>query len=263
MTKNHPSKEHSEEGGRKATPLAHHFDSLQQQYDAAKLGMWIFLLTEVLFFSGLFCFYAVYRANNPQVFVDGHHFLDTPLGAFNTMVLIFSSLTMALAVRAAQRDRRRTLVCLLAVTILCGLIFTGVKYIEYKQKWDHRMVPGQARIEYWFSGERTTLPPKKFQPDVEYIKEHLRLADGKKLDEEELTQRIDNLRSFMGIYFALTGLHALHVIIGVGVLSGILIAAIRGRFGSHRFTHVDMTGLYWHLVDLIWIYVFPLLYLIP
>ncbi len=263
MTESHPPKEHREEGGRKAAPLAHHFDSPQQQYDAAKLGMWIFLLTEVLFFSGVFCFYAVYRANNPQVFADGHHFLDTPLGALNTMVLIFSSLTMALAVCAAQRDRRRSLVCLLAVTILCGLIFTGVKAVEYKQKWDHRMVPGQARIEHWFSGEQTAAPPKKFQPDVEYVKEHLQQAGHKDLDKEELTQRIDNLRSFMGIYFALTGLHALHVIIGVGVLSAVLIGAIRGRFGSRRFTYVDMSGLYWHLVDLIWIYVFPLLYLIP
>ena len=262
MTESHPQTEDHEPSGRKAPHVAHHFDSAQQQYDSAKLGMWIFLLTEVLFFSGLFCFYAVYRANNPQVFVDGHHFLDTPLGAINTMVLIFSSLTMALAVRAAQLDQRLRLVVLLSVTILCGLAFMGIKGVEYKQKWDHHLVPGQARISHWFSDEDTPLPPKKFQPDVEYVKEHLEEAGHKNLDEEEFAQRIDNLRSYMGIYFALTGLHALHVIIGVGVLCVILIMAIRGRFGSHRFTPVDMTGLYWHLVDLIWIYVFPLLYLI-
>ncbi|MBN2295842.1 MAG: cytochrome c oxidase subunit 3 [Pirellulales bacterium] len=170
---------------------------------------------------------------------------------------------MALAVRAAQLDRNRSVVCLLAVTILCGLTFMVVKGVEYKQKWDHHMVPGQTRIAHWFSDENTQSPPKKFQPDVQYVREHLEEAGHADLDDEELAQRIDNLRSYMGIYFALTGLHALHVIIGVGVLCVVLIMAIRGRFGSHRFTPVDMTGLYWHLVDLIWIYVFPLLYLIP
>jgi cytochrome c oxidase subunit 3 len=259
MTESHQSKD----GADQAAHLAHHFDTPKQQYDSAKLGMWIFLLTEVLFFSGLFCFYAVYRANNPQVFVDGHHFLDTPLGALNTMTLIFSSLTMALAVRSAQLDHRRRLVSLLTVTILCGLLFMGVKYVEYKQKWDHRLVPGQARIEHWFSDERTATPPKKFQPDVEYVKKQLAEAGHSNLDEEELAKRIDNLRSYMGIYFTLTGLHALHVIIGVGVLCWILTGSMRGLYGSQSFTPVDLSGLYWHLVDLIWIYVFPLLYLIP
>lgn len=248
--------------------LAHHFDSLQQQYDSAKLGMWIFLVTEVLFFGGLFCAYAVMRANRPEVFADGHLFLHTALGAVNTVVLIFSSLTMALAVRAAQIGNRRALVALLIVTLTCALAFLGVKAVEYKQKWDHRMVPGQARIEYWLSGNRsdtdraTQIPPKKFLPDREYVREHLQHAGEAELSEDELTRRIDNVRTFMGIYFGLTALHAVHVIVGIGVIFWILLGALRGRFGPQNFTRVDLVGLYWHLVDLIWIYLFPLLYLI-
>jgi cytochrome c oxidase subunit 3 len=248
-------------------PLAHHFDSLQQQYYSAKLGMWIFLVTEILFFGGLFCAYAVYRANRPEVFADGRHFLDTPLGAINTAVLIFSSLTMALAVRAAQLDRRRELVRLLVVTVLCGVAFLGVKAFEYKHKWDHRLVPGQARIRHFFSGERTatggsTAPPRRFQPDREYVRERLKAAGYEILAEEHLDRRIDNLRSFVGIYFTLTALHALHVAVGIGVIVWVLIGAMRGRYGRRNFTRVDLVGLYWHLVDLIWIYLFPLLYLI-
>lgn len=250
-----------------AAPLAHHFHSLKQQYDSARLGMWIFLVTEILFFGGLFCAYAVYRANRPEVFADGHHFLETPLGAINTVILIFSSLTMALAVRAAQLDRRRGLVCLLLVTASCGTVFLGVKAFEYQQKWDHRMVPGQARIEHFFSGERTAdgpsmAPPKRFEPDREYVRERLEAAGYEDLTEEHLDQRIDHLRSFVGIYFTLTALHALHVAIGIGVILWLLVGAIRGRYGRRNFTRVDLVGLYWHLVDLIWIYLFPLLYLI-
>ena len=248
--------------------LAHHFDSLQQQFDSAKLGMWIFLVTEILFFGGLFCAYAVVRANRPEVFADGHVFLDTPLGALNTVVLIFSSLTMALAVRSAQLGNRRVLVGLLSVTLVCALAFLGVKSVEYKQKWDHRLVPGQARIEYWFSAgssdsdRATEAPRKEFLPDREYVREHLTHSGAPEISEEELTQRIKNLRSFMGIYFGLTALHAVHVIIGIGVILWILFGALRGQFGPQNFTRVDLVGLYWHLVDLIWIYLFPLLYLI-
>ena len=248
--------------------LAHHFDSLKQQFDSAKLGMWIFLVTEILFFGGLFCAYAVVRANRPEVFADGHVFLDTPLGALNTVLLIFSSLTMALAVRSAQLGNRLALVGLLSVTLVCALAFLGVKTVEYKHKWDHRLVPGQARIEYWLPGgssdsdHASQAPPKEFRPDREYVREHLAHSGDTELSEEELTHRINNLRSFMGIYFGLTALHALHVIIGIGVILWILLGALRGRFGPQNFTRVDLVGLYWHLVDLIWIYLFPLLYLI-
>jgi cytochrome c oxidase subunit 3 len=242
--------------------LAHHFDSLGQQYDSAKLGMWIFLVTEILFFSGLFCFCAVYRANHPEVFLDGHHFLDKPLGAANTVVLLLSSLTMALGVRAAQLGRRGPLVALLAITLLCGFVFLGVKTVEYKAKWDHRLVPGQERIEHWFSEDAGPEPVKRFQPDEPYVREHLAAIGAAEPSADELDERVRNLRSFMGIYFALTGVHALHVIVGIGVILWILIRAARGDFGPRYFTPVDMTGLYWHLVDMIWIYLFPLLYLV-
>jgi cytochrome c oxidase subunit 3 len=242
--------------------LAHHFDSLRQQYDSAKLGMWIFLVTEVLFFSGLFCFAAVYRANHPEVFLDGHHFLDKPLGAANTIVLLFSSLTMALAVRAAQLGRRLPLVGLLAVTLVCGLVFLGIKSVEYRLKWDHRLVPGQERIEHWFSNAAGPEPAKGFRPDEPYVREHLAAIGVPSPSEDELNARVRNLRSFMGIYVALTGVHALHVTVGVGVILWILVRAARGRFGPRYFTPVDTTGLYWHLVDMIWIYLFPLLYLV-
>ena len=242
--------------------LAHHFDSPEQQYDSARLGMWIFLVTEILFFGGLFCAYAVFRANHPEIFVDGHLFLQKPLGAANTVLLLFSSLTMALAVRAAQLGRRTALVGLLAVTILCGLAFLGIKAVEYKQKWDHRMAPGQARIAYWFSHEASPEPRKEFRPDEQYVKEHLAEAGFEHLSQAEYDRRVEHLGTFMGIYFSLTGLHALHVLIGIGALGWVLVAATRGRFGPRYFTPVDLVGLYWHLVDMIWIYLFPLLYLI-
>jgi cytochrome c oxidase subunit III len=247
---------------RSSAELAHHFDTPKQQYDAAKLGMWIFLMTEVLFFGGLFCAYAVFRANNPAIFVDGHRFLDKPLGAANTVVLIFSSLTMALAVRAAQLGRRRSLIGLLTVTLLCGTAFLGIKTVEYKHKWDHHLVPGQDRIARWFSRAETAEPGKAFRPDETYVREHLAAEGFENLTQAEYAGRVEHLGTFMSIYFSLTSLHAVHVIVGIGVIVWILIGGIRGRFGAQYFTPVDMVGLYWHLVDMIWIYLFPLLYLI-
>jgi cytochrome c oxidase subunit III len=242
--------------------LADHFDTPAQQYDAARLGMWIFLLTEVLFFGGLFCAYAVFRAVHPEIFVDGHRFLDKPLGAVNTVVLILSSLTMALAVRAAQLGQRRALIGLLTATILCGLVFLGIKAVEYKRKWDHSMVPGEARIASWFSHEAGDEPRREFRPNEAYVLEHLVPADRGKLDKGEIAERIKRLGTFMGIYFSLTALHALHVFAGIAAIAWVLFRAIRGDFGHGYFTPVDLVGLYWHLVDMIWIFLFPLLYLI-
>ena len=262
--------------------LAHHFESPAQQSAAAKLGIWIFLVTEILFFSGLFCAYAVYRRNHPEIFLDGHLLLDTKWGAINTAVLIFSSLTMALAVRAAQCGQRRALIGLLAVTIACGFGFLGIKYVEYKAKWDHQLVPGQARIAYFCRGQyfrdlfgaasgtaTAVAPPRGVEPDLDELA-HL-LQHGShgaqhqgltKLAKWQLQQRGNNIRTFVGIYFAMTGLHGLHVSAGIGVLLWILVRAWNGHFSSQYFNPVDCTGLYWHLVDLIWIYLFPLLYLI-
>jgi cytochrome c oxidase subunit III len=262
MTEIRPPAELSKDRGHDSAELAHHFDTPKQQYDSAKLGMWIFLMTEVLFFGGLFCAYAVFRANHPEIFVDGHRFLDKPLGAANTVVLIFSSLTMALAVRAAQLGQRRAQVWAISITLLCGLAFLGVKAVEYKHKWDHQMVPGQARIVHWFSHETTSEPRKQFCPDETYIREHLAAEGFERLSQAEYEKRAEHLGTFMGVYFSLTALHALHVIAGLGVIFWILLGAMRGRFGVRYFTPVDLVGLYWHLVDMIWIFLFPLLYLI-
>jgi cytochrome c oxidase subunit 3 len=243
--------------------LAHHFDTPRQQYDSARLGMWIFLLTEVLFFGGLFCAYAVFRAVHPEIFIDGHRLLDKPLGAVNTVVLILSSLTMALAVRAAQLGHRRALITLLAITIFCGLAFMGIKSVEYKQKWVHHMVPGEARIARWFSRDVGPEPPKEFRPDEKYVAERLGVdLDDEKFDKPNFELRVKRLGTFMGIYFSLTALHALHVCAGIAALGWVLFGAVRGRFDGGYFTPVDLVGLYWHLVDMIWIFLFPLLYLI-
>ncbi len=228
MTEPHASMPPANGHGHPSAGLAHHFDTHQQQYDAAKLGMWIFLLTEVLFFGGLFCAYAVFRANHPEIFFDGHHFLDKPLGSANTIVLIFSSLTMALAVRAAQLGRRGALVGLLAVTLLCGVGFLSVKGVEYKHKWDHQMVPGQARIEHWFSRSKEPLPKKMFRPDEAYVREHLAAEGFANISQDEYDKRVEHLGTFMSIYFSLTALHALHVTAGLVVILWILLGALRG-----------------------------------
>jgi len=287
--------------------LSHHFDTSEQQLYSNKLGMWIFLLTEILFFSGLFCAYAVYRRNNPQMFDDGHLFLDTRMGAINTAVLIFSSFTMALAVRFAQLSQRTALTIALGITLACGFVFLGVKYQEYSAKLEHRLLPGQTyymecagvwaqRWSAWLSGEELPEYPVRtrealgFHPKEHHlteeiekhrIQQYLNAARGPAADvhdlsqeqkqqiknqlglsEEELLRRANNLGSFFGIYFALTGLHALHVICGIIALTWLFVRSLLHHFGSDYFDPVECTGLYWHLVDLIWIYLFPLLYLI-
>lgn len=225
--------------------LAHHFHSARQQYESGKLGIWIFLLTEVLFFSGLFCVYAVYRANHPAVFVDGHHLLSTPLGAINTIVLIFSSLTMAWAVRCTQVDQRKAAAVLLAVTLFCAGTFLVVKGFEYHHKWKHGLIPAH-----------------EFAPDEHYLESRIGAhEDGSTLGRDP-AQRVRNVRTFVGIYFGMTGLHALHVVAGIIAIVWVLRRTVRGDFNRQYFGPVDFVGLYWHLVDLIWIYLFPLLYLI-
>ena len=202
----------------------HQFESVEQQADTSRLGMWAFLVTEVLFFGGLFAAYTVYRIQFPQAFTEASHHLDYIIGAFNTAVLISSSMTMALAVHAAQIGNRHRLVIFLALTILLGSVFLGVKVFEYHEKFVHHLVPGP---HFHFEG-----------------------AHGR---EAQL---------FFGLYFAMTGMHAVHMIIGIGMLSTLLVMSARGRFSPEYNTPVELAGLYWHFVDIVWIYLFPLLYLI-
>ena len=207
-----------------AHPLAHQFDDVPQQRRAVSLGMWAFLANEVMFFGGLFLTYTIYRFTYPHAFHDGSHHLNVELGTFNTVVLITSSLTMALSVWAAERGKRRMLVGCLLATIALGMVFVGVKGIEYHDKWVDHLVPGPY---FHWDGE-----------------------DGA------------HVQLFYSLYFAMTGFHALHMLIGFGLLAWLVIDAQRGRFGPSYWAPVETVGLYWHFVDIVWIFLFPLLYLI-
>ena len=226
--------------------LAHHFDTPRQQFEAGKLGMWIFLVTEILLFSGLFCAYVVYRANHPEIFIYAHQFLDKNLGALNTAVLIFSSLTMAWAVRAAQLEQHRALVTLLSITLACGFIFLGVKAVEYQHKWHDGLL--------WAS---------LYDPQHHDSSEHEEAGHSAEAHAEGI-HGIEprNVGIFFSIYFMMTGLHGIHVIAGMAAITWVLLRARKRQFNRNYFGPVDYVGLYWHLVDLVWIYLFPLLYLI-
>ena len=204
--------------------VAHQFDDAEQQREASSLGMWLFLLTEIMFFGGMFTGYTVYRLKYPQAFVDGSRELNIWLGGLNTGVLIASSLTMALAVHAAQMGKRKAIIGFLLLTFVLGGVFLGVKAVEYADKFHHHHVPG---------------------PDFSY--------DRLKHHETQL---------FFSFYFAMTGMHALHMVIGMGLMGVLMWMAQKGRFTAEYYSPVEMGGLYWHFVDIVWIFLFPLLYLI-
>jgi cytochrome c oxidase subunit 3 len=208
--------------------LQHHFDSLEQQKESATLGMWTFLVTEIMFFGGLFLVYTIYRVQNPAGFAVASRQLDIGLGLFNTVVLIGSSFTMAMGVHSAALGRRKGTVFWLLATILLGSAFLGVKVKEYEHKFEHHLVPGR------FDPEPAKIPL-----------EHRRAAE-----------------AYFSLYFAMTGLHATHMVIGIPILGVLAVMAYRGRFSRSYSTPVEMFGLYWHFVDIIWIFLFPLLYLI-
>jgi cytochrome c oxidase subunit III len=200
----------------------HHFYSMEQQLEASTLGMWVFLVTEIMFFGGMLAAYLVYRTMYPEAWEAGSHHLNVTLGALNTGVLICSSLTMALAVRAAQTGSRRGQIVNLILTILLGSTFLVVKFFEYKAKFDTHVVPGP-----------------NFDPTLPR--------------QEQL---------FFSLYFMLTGVHAAHMIVGIGLMLVILTMAWRGKFDASYYTPVEISGLYWHFVDIVWIFLFPLLYLL-
>jgi cytochrome c oxidase subunit III len=214
--------------------LLHHFAEPQQQRDSASLGMWIFLATEVMFFGGLFCAYLVYRRSYFGDFGAASKSIDATLGATNTAVLICSSLTVVLAIWAVQTSRRTLMIGSLVLTMLFGLTFLGIKGVEYKDKFEEHHVPGAS-----FSFDRVPIPS---HPDRYANPQHAQI--------------------FFSLYFIMTGLHALHMIVGLGIFTWLLIMAWRGRFTPEYYTPLEMGGLYWHFVDIVWIYLFPLLYLI-
>lgn len=204
--------------------LQHHFETMQQQKEASTFGMWLFLLTEVLFFGGIFFAYLLYRMWYFDAFAEASRDLDLMLGGFNTVVLIGSSLTMAFAVRAAQTGSSSGTVRWLILTMFLGAVFLGVKVIEYSHKFEVGHVPGPNfhSTSQWAAQEQI----------------------------------------FYSLYFTMTGLHAVHMIVGIVILAVITRMAAQGRFNESYHTPVEMTGLYWHFVDLVWIYLFPLLYLV-
>jgi cytochrome c oxidase subunit III len=344
--------------------LAHHFDDAEQQFDSGKLGMWLFLVTEVLFFSGMFCAYALYRNRNPEVFEFCSQFLNEKLGAINTGVLLFSSLTMAWAVRASQLKQTKILIGMLGATLGCAAIFLGVKAVEYSHKWGLGLFPGKfyrSQMEHPVHVDNNYLYNLCIVPmaflvafALYYVysiviasKFHMRVAgplvvaaacffggvglgnyleSGESHDEHVLidhnlagheheqpagvhedhsghehateTKEVSNQPKlslvsvengplhdvaitpaesvtpsssinqsamaglFFGIYYCMTGVHAVHILGGMLVISWLIVKASREEFHSKYFGPVDNVGLYWHLVDFIWIYLFPLLYLI-
>ncbi|MEX2663292.1 MAG: cytochrome c oxidase subunit 3 family protein [Vicinamibacterales bacterium] len=205
--------------------LQHHFDDMAQQAEASTLGMWVFLVTEIMFFGGLFMVYLVYRYQSPEGFAEASNHLNVIWGAANTVVLIVSSLTMAMAVRSAQTSASpKTQVRWLVATMILGAAFLGVKAIEYTDKFTHHLVPGPDFV--W---------PGQYPAPAE---------------------------QFYSLYFSMTGLHALHMVIGLGIMTVITFMAWRRQFDASYYTPVEVAGLYWHFVDIVWIFLFPLLYLI-
>jgi cytochrome c oxidase subunit III len=246
--------------------LAHHFDTRAQQFDSHKLAMWLFLATEVLMFGGLFCAYAIYRASHPEIFLFAHTLLDKNLGAINTIVLLFSSFTMAWAVRAAMLGQRRLLPALLAVTLVCGFGFLGIKAVEYNHKWQHGLLWGQnfdyLELRLHVAEQELPQAPAGGEHGAEVMAELDQAAAVTVAHGHDPARIPRNVHIFFGIYFVMTGLHGIHVIAGMIVIGWLLRRSLRGDFGTRNYTAVDLGGLYWHLVDLIWIFLFPLLYLI-
>ena len=204
--------------------VAHQFEDATQQREAANLGMWIFLATEIMFFGGLFLAYTIYYNMFTPAFKEASQHLDIVLGGINTGVLITSSLTMAMAVWAAQTSRQKLLVLFLGLTLVLAFAFLGIKAVEYSHKFHDGLVPGPL---FAYEGAMR-----------------------------------DQVHMFFVIYFVMTGLHGVHVIIGIGIIAVILVMAMRGRFSAAYNNPVDVTGLYWHFVDIVWIFLFPLLYLL-
>ena len=294
--------------------LAHHFESMEQQFDSGKLGMWLFLATEILFFGGLFACYAVLRARDPEVFSYAAHYLDTLMGGINTCVLIASSLTMAMAVRYAQLGKKTGLIICLWLTMGGAVGFLVIKYFEYTHKIHDNLVWGttfyvppaydeELKLMVTHGEEAVDAPLLELpQENSAAFARTTALADVVNMPEETAStvtpaalgpaglsfepaakeaaiedheseghtakahlsdpEMPVNTHLFFAIYFAMTGLHGFHVVVGMGVIGWLILRATKGEFGPKYFTPVDLGGLYWHIVDLIWIFLFPLFYLI-
>ena len=205
-------------------PFAHQFDDLEQQHESTNLGMWVFLVTEVMFFGGLFMAYLVYRMMFPHAFAEASHHLDIFWGGLNTVILLSSSLTMALAVSASQEGNNKVTAFFLLLTLVLGAAFLGIKGIEYTHKFHEHLIPGSG---FHMEGAKDM-----------------------------------HVQMFFCLYFLMTGMHAVHMVIGAGALITLIVMCMSNRFSRDYHSPVELTGLYWHFVDIIWIFLFPLLYLI-
>ena len=291
---------HSDHNEHHQPGLQHQFEDMKQQEESASIGMWVFLVQEIMFFGGLFTVYLVFRSRYPMAFAAASNHLDALWGFINTLVLIVSSLTMALAVYYAQKSNRNMQVIMIILTMIFGTAFLGVKAIEYTDKYNHGLVPfsnwnkktppggehkadnsgfvlpfetraeaagGKNEKPYinptgtfqWHDeeGDKIILEARKkgYLTDAEKIGY---FTNGE-LDNEKVRGKV---QIFYWIYFTMTGLHALHMIVGLGIMTWLLIMAWRGTFSAEYYSPVEMSGLYWHFVDIVWIFLFPLLYLL-
>lgn len=232
-------------------PLAHQFDDMEQQKASSVFGMWLFLVTEIMFFGGLFATYTVYRYLNYDAFVVASHTLDVGLGTFNTFVLLTSSLTMAMAVHAGHTGNVKKQVGFLIATLILGMAFLGIKLYEYSEKYHHGHMPllgmtfqpvdvGDGHAEAGITPNDQAIAAAQADP--------ARFAAGQQI--------------FFGLYFTMTGIHAIHMLIGFGILLVLIRTAATGRFTQDYYNPLEIVGLYWHFVDIVWIFLFPLLYLI-
>ena len=283
--------------------LQHQFDDMDQQMDSVTIGMWTFLAQEIMFFGGLFTAYLVFRSKYPMAFAAGSNHLDPFWGGLNTLVLIVSSLTMALTVYYAQKSNRNMQVLMIVLTMFFGSVFLGVKAIEYSGKWDHGQIPvngwnkikkegeekekSALRLPFEVKAEAADtekshanprgdfhLDDKYAKPIIEIITEEAKKENGGFLtasekkayfsasgefDYEKFTAKV---QLFFWIYFVMTGLHALHMIVGLGIMMWLLVMAWRATYSADFYSPVEISGLYWHFVDIVWIFLFPLLYLL-
>lgn len=250
--------------------LAHHFEDLGQQHEAATLGMWVFLATELMFFGGLFTGYTIYRSQYPAAFAAASNHLSVWIGGINTIVLLTSSLTMALAVHAAQTGARRTLVAMLLATAGLGSLFLAIKAYEYYVDYEEGLVPVLhfKAEEFQPSGsEARPLPvrglaPEELREDGNVAQPAAAPRDRYAMPTEAAASFARRVELFLMFYYIMTGIHAVHLIIGIALMLILAHKAQRGRYAPEFYYPIEVGGLYWHFVDVIWIFLLPLLYLI-
>ncbi len=225
---------------------AHHFDSAEHEFESSKFGIWVFLCTEILMFGGLFVGYLIYSSKYPEIFEAGAKFLDWRLGAINTAVLLLSSFTIAVSIRNLQMGQKQAAVRNMIITLICGLVFMGIKGYEHNHKFHLGLYPGKY-FDY--------NPGHESHSSTD-------AAAGEHGEVTHMDKLPENMGMYFAFYFIMTGIHGTHVLIGMGLILWCLLRARKDEFGPEYYTPVEGSALFWHLVDLVWIYLFPLLYLI-